>query len=180
MTRSSSPRRSITYRRKPLLCKLFGHFSLAERSEAPKRCSESQSGSEIRFYMIFMLCIILRSLMAELCLSIFHIHNASMTMRLSEFLYQPYPNTSLSARLRMICGISQLNSIFDQNPPQISWPSCRLSSATVYYLTKSILSSASYVWRRGKPSTWLPRQKLAEERIYVCGRMLHRDFLIEA
>ena len=28
-----------------------------------------------------------------------------------------------------------------------------------------ILSSASYVWRRGKPSTWFPRQKLAEERI---------------
>ena len=27
-----------------------------------------------------------------------------------------------------------------------------------------ILSSASYVGRRGKPSTWLPRQKLAEER----------------
>merc|ERR1712167_221868 len=24
-----------------------------------------------------------------------------------------------------------------------------------------ILSSASYVWRRGKPSTWLPGQKLA-------------------
>ena len=24
------------------------------------------------------------------------------------------------------------------------------------------LSSASYVWGRGKPSTWLPRQKLAE------------------
>ena len=32
-------------------------------------------------------------------------------------------------------------------------------------MTESILSSASYVWRRGKPSTWLPRQKLAEERI---------------
>ena len=34
-------------------------------------------------------------------------------------------------------------------------------SLVVYYLTESILSSASYVWRRGKPSTWLPRQKLA-------------------
>ena len=31
-------------------------------------------------------------------------------------------------------------------------------------LTSGILSSASYVEGRGKPSTWLPRQKLAEER----------------
>ena len=31
-------------------------------------------------------------------------------------------------------------------------------------LTERILSSASYVGRRGKPSTWLPRQKLAEAR----------------
>ena len=38
-------------------------------------------------------------------------------------------------------------------------------SATVYYFQSSILSSASYVERRGKPPTWLPRQKLAEERI---------------
>ena len=38
-------------------------------------------------------------------------------------------------------------------------------SATVYYLQSSILSSASYVERRSQPSTWWPRQKLAEERI---------------
>ena len=46
---------------------------------------------------------------------------------------------------------------------------CR-PSITVFFvpgvlLTEGrILSSASYVGRRGKPSTWLPRQKLAEER----------------
>ena len=34
-----------------------------------------------------------------------------------------------------------------------------------------ILSSASYVGRRGKPSTWLPRQKLAEERILERGKV---------
>ena len=89
------PRRSITYRRKPLLCKLFEHCAFAQRPQASKRCSESQSGSEITIFMIFMIFKILGFLMAELCLSIFHIHNASMTMRLSGNLSHPYPNSGL-------------------------------------------------------------------------------------
>ena len=34
-------------------------------------------------------------------------------------------------------------------------------------LIERILYSTSYVGRRGKPSTWLPRPKLAEQRILV-------------
>ena len=93
--RAPIPRRSITYRRKPLLCKLFGHCALAQRSEASKRCSESQSGSESMIFIIFMIFIILGSLMAELCLSIFHIHNTSMAMRLSGNLADTYPISGL-------------------------------------------------------------------------------------
>ena len=37
-------------------------------------------------------------------------------------------------------------------------------------MTESTLSSASYVGRRGKQSTWLPRQKLAEERLLASRR----------
>ena len=91
--RAPIPRRSITYRRKSLLCKLFGHCALAQRSEASKRCSESQSDSEIMIFMIFMIFIILGSLMAELPPSFFHIYNASMTIRLSGNLSYTYSNS---------------------------------------------------------------------------------------
>ena len=80
----------------PLLCKLFEHCALAQRSEASERCSGSQSGSEIRFFIIFMILIILGSLMAELRPSIFHIHNASIELRLCMQAAFPYAETRLS------------------------------------------------------------------------------------
>ena len=91
--RAPIPRRSVTYRQKPLLCKLFGHCALAQRSEASERCSEDQSGLEIMNLMIFMIFKILGSLMAELPPSKIHIHNASITMRLSGNLSYTYPNS---------------------------------------------------------------------------------------
>ena len=75
--------------------KNFGHCALAQRSEASKRCSESQKGSEIMIFMIFMIWKILGFLMAELCLGIFHIHNTSMTMRLSGNRVDTYPISGL-------------------------------------------------------------------------------------
>ena len=34
---------------------------------------------------------------------------------------------------------------------------------------EAVESGFTHVWRRGKPSTWLPRQKLAEERELIPG-----------
>ena len=47
----------------PLLCKLFEHCALAQRSEAPEPCSESQSRLKIMIFRMFLIFIISRCLM---------------------------------------------------------------------------------------------------------------------
>ena len=42
---------------KPLLCKLFEHCALAQRSGAPEPCFESQSRLKIMIFRIFMIFI---------------------------------------------------------------------------------------------------------------------------
>ena len=49
------PWRSITYSSKPLLCKLFEHCALAQRSKASKWCSEGQRASKIMRFMVFII-----------------------------------------------------------------------------------------------------------------------------
>ena len=126
-----------------------------------------------------------------------------MTMRLSRNLSQTYRKVRLSAKIKMNCGIFPARLKIQPKNLLISpllqpafFPDGVLS------LTESILSSASYtlvdgllvrfsvgrhrvkfawgrsnVWRRGKPSTWLPRQKLAEVEQGATQRRSFKGFV---
>ena len=58
--------------------------------------------------------IILWVMMADLACDFFHIHNTSITMRLSGNLPPAYLKPKLSTKSEMNCGISQTISIYDQ------------------------------------------------------------------
>ena len=47
---------------KPLLCKLFEHCALAQRSSASKQCFESRRASKMKNFMIFIIFMISRCL----------------------------------------------------------------------------------------------------------------------
>ena len=50
---------------KPLLCKLFEHCALAQRSAASKQCFERRRASKIKNFIIFIIFMIFGSLMAD-------------------------------------------------------------------------------------------------------------------
>ena len=110
-SRPSSRDGVLLEREKPLLCKLFEHCAFAQRSEASKRCPESQNASEIMNFMSFWIFIILGPPKAKMWAGISGIHNALIGVRLSGNLSWTYPKARLSLRIEMNDRIFHQDSI---------------------------------------------------------------------